>query len=219
MLIIFDLDDTLIDTSGSIIPFKMKECLKLMVKNGLELADFDAAYKRLLIINTSCLSSKAALEKFTLEVGKGITFVKSILEELEAPLPKNHLIKMTPGAKVILETLRNDHTLALVTAGSLRFQMEKLEKAGIDRSIFSNIAVVESSTKKLYYQRLIQEFSVLPQDVIVCGDRIEGDLKPAHELGMQTVHMRFGRGLVKETDDWVQHQIHTLSELKRIVQK
>ena len=189
-----------------------------MIRKGLHVPDFDAAYQSLLSVNASAKGSKDGIENFIMEFGKDLTFLEPILMELIEPLPKDFIVQTTPHAKEILENLRKDHVLALVTAGSPRFQMEKLKKAGIDRSIFSNISTPENSSKKPYYERLIQEFSVSPQEAFVCGDRVEKDLKPAHELGMQTVHMRFGRGLLDKTDDWVQHQIHRLSELKRIIQ-
>ncbi len=66
MLIIFDLDDTLIDTSGSVTPFKMRECLKRLVEEGLQVGDFDEAYDRLLAFNAESTSSKDALARLIL---------------------------------------------------------------------------------------------------------------------------------------------------------
>jgi hypothetical protein len=43
------------------------------------------------------------------------------------------------------------------------------------------------------------------------------DLVPAFELGLTTVHMRWGRGAIVETEKWIHHAISDLSELKRIV--
>lgn len=40
MLIIFDLDDTLIDTSGCITHFKLEDALNAMVSQGLPVVDF-----------------------------------------------------------------------------------------------------------------------------------------------------------------------------------
>ncbi|MBU6447143.1 MAG: HAD family hydrolase, partial [Verrucomicrobia bacterium] len=107
--------------------------------------------------------------------------------------------------------------VALVTGGHPPFQMEKLEKAGIDRSFFSKIAIPEDSIKKPFYEALLREFSIRPQEVVVCGDRIAMDLAPAHALGCQTVHMRWGRGKKLATEQWVTHSIVELSELTRII--
>ncbi|MCC6128027.1 MAG: haloacid dehalogenase, partial [Chlamydiae bacterium] len=54
-MIVFDLDDTLIDTSGAVVPFKMKLCLERLKQLGLELSDFSTAYQRLLEMNSRSL--------------------------------------------------------------------------------------------------------------------------------------------------------------------
>jgi FMN phosphatase YigB (HAD superfamily) len=210
-LIIFDLDDTLIDTSGSVTPFKMKECLKRLIAEGLQVPDFEEGYQKLLAINAKSAKSKDAL----LEFAKDPELVDRIIEEMTRPLPPDFIVQTTPNAKEILKYLGKRHTLALVTGGHPPFQLEKLEKAGIDRSIFSKIAIPEDSIKKPYYQKVFEEFS--PTKTLVCGDRIAMDLMPAFELGFTTVHMRWGRGALVQTEKWVHHAISDLSELKRIV--
>ncbi|EKE08482.1 MAG: hypothetical protein ACD_17C00147G0004 [uncultured bacterium] len=217
MLIIFDLDDTLIDTSGSILPFKLKECLKQLVARGLAVGDFEAAYEELVWANTRAGRSEDTLVAFVKKFGKDDAFASGVLDELTKPLPSNFSVATTPYAKEILECLKTTHTLSLVTGGYAPFQMEKLEKAGIDRSIFSKIAVSENSIKKPFYEDLIQEFSTLPQEAVVCGDRVQIDLEPARELGMKTVHMRWGRGRQVPKEDWMDAQIENLRELQGIL--
>lgn len=217
MLIIFDLDDTLIDTSGSVTPYKLRECLKIFVSLGLLVRDFDAALKHLMQINEEMSGSKEALAKFLNQYGADSALLESALREMTRPLPPDFIVRLTPNAKEILELFSKKVPLALVTGGHPPFQMEKLEKAGIDRSFFSKIAIPEDSVKKPFYEGLIQEFSIHPQEVLVCGDRIGMDLAPAHALGCQTVHMRWGRGTKLETEKWITHSIFQLSDLKRIV--
>lgn len=216
-MIIFDLDDTLIDTSGSITPFKMKECLKKLVAEGLVVADFEKAYSELLAINGQEVRSKDAIAQFVAKQGGAAGLVKKGMEELTSPLPTGFQIPTTPHAKEILKSFSQSHLLALVTGGHPPFQFEKLEKAGIDKSFFSKIAIPEDSVKKPFYEGLLKEFSVSPQEVLVCGDRIAMDLLPAHELGFTTVHMRWGRGKQTPTEKWIHYAISELGELKRIV--
>lgn len=218
MLIIFDLDDTLIDTSGGVTPFKLKQCLKRLIDRGIDIGAPEAAEEKLLKLNQSTNRSAEALVEFVKDFHEKPSLLELLNEEMRAPLPKNFVVPTTPNAKEILENLKETHILALVTVGSRSFQIDKLEKAGIDRSIFSNIATLENSIKKPFYEGLIQEFSVPPENAIVCGDRVEVDLIPGHELGMQTVHMQWGRGKNIPKESWVDYQISNLSELKRIVQ-
>lgn len=195
----------------------MRECLQAWVKRGLKLSDFESAYARLLAINAKSHKSRDALSQFLAESGGGSELLEMALQVMSSPLPKDFAVPTTPHAKEILEIFSKSHTLALVTGGHPPFQMEKLEKAGIDRSIFSKIAIPEDSIKKPFYEGLLRDFSIPASQVLVCGDRVAMDLAPAHGLGITTVHMRWGRGSIAETEKWVDHAISNLSELKRII--
>lgn len=218
-MIIFDLDDTLIDTSGSVTPFKMKECLRRLSEAGLPIADFGKAYAELLDLNSRCAKSKETLARFVERRGGSAALAELAVQELFTPLPADFEVPTTPNAKEILDFFKKSHLLALVTGGHPPFQQEKLKKAGIDTSIFSKIAIPEDSIKKPFYEALIKEFSLHPKQVVVCGDRVAMDLAPAHELGCATVHMRWGRGLKIETEKWIDYSISDLIELKRIIAK
>ena len=130
--------------------------------------------------------------------------------------PKNHgESRAIKNAKEILKYYASRCPIALVTGGHPPFQLEKLKKAGIEPSIFSKIAIPEDSIKQPFYREFAKEFLASPADVWVCGDRIPMDLKPAHELGFNTVHMRWGRGLQMAPEPWIKYSIADLSELRK----
>lgn len=215
MLIIFDLDDTLLDTSGTVTPFKMKECLKRLIQDGAKVANFEEAYTELMAMNSLSSRSKDAIRHFAKKVG--CSDISRALAELTAPLPAGFTIPTTPDAKEVLNYFRPNYLLAIVTGGHPPFQREKMEKAGLDTSIFSKIAIPEDSVKKPFYLGLVNEFSIKPSKIWVCGDRVEMDLAPAYELGINTIHMRWGRGKMVKSADWIDHSISSLSELKGII--
>ena len=216
-MIIFDLDDTLIDTSGSVTPLKMGLCLKQLEQLGLSLGHH--AYEELMAINAGSYRSIESLKIFIERKGGGPELLPQILPVLTSPLPPHFSVPTTPHAKEILKELGQRHRLALVTGGHPPFQRDKLEKAGIEPSHFSNILIPEDSIKRPAYEALRKEFSIdRPQDIVVCGDRVQMDLAPAYELGFTTVHMRWGRGLVNRTEPWIDFAISDLSELRKIVQ-
>ncbi len=217
MLIIFDLDDTLIDTSGCITPFKMGECLKRLIASGVRIPDFGKAYADLLEINQKKPKSQDAVRAFATFHRADEKQIQEALQELTTPLPDAFRISMTPHAEEILSFYRKVCPLAIVTGGSVPFQKDKLKKAGIDTSFFSMIGIPEDSVKKPYYQALQEKFSLAPQEIWVCGDRIEMDLKPGFELGFRTVHMRWGRGTKLAQEKWIDYSIQDLCELKEII--
>jgi len=218
LLIIFDLDDTLIDTSGSITPIKLQDALQRMVDCGLKISDFSEAYEMLRRLDECSESSRQTLAEFIEVIGADLRFfeigLKEVYENLSPDLP---IFPLDQAIEVLIE-LKQNHDLALVTVGKEHQQLAKMKKAGIDTAFFSKIVVSEERNKKPHYQTIVEELYFSPSDVIVCGDRIHVDLVPARELGFKTVHMKWGRGLnfVNAKSD-VDYAISHLTELKQIV--
>lgn len=217
MLIIFDLDDTLIDTSGAVTPFKLRCFLQRLFDLQLISLSFDQAHEELFHLNQNSPRSKDAVDQFLAHHSIQKEKAEPALIELNSPLPKNFFIPTTPHAMQILEFFHSSHPLALVTGGFPPFQREKMEKAGIEPAFFSKIEIPRDCVKKPVYESLIREFSISPSDVWVCGDRVALDLAPAKELGMRTIHMQWGRGARYTENQWTDHRISDLRELKEII--
>ena len=212
-MIIFDLDDTLIDTSGSVTPFKLQRAVEILVGKR----DGDAL-KRLVAINRRAARTQDAIRAFGQEVGATQGLIEDALNQLKEPLPKNFSVSTTPNAKEILSFYSNQATLALVTVGHPPFQKEKAEKAGLELSIFSKIAIPENSFKRPFYEALAKEYSTNSKNIWVCGDRVSVDLQPAYELGFRTIHMRWGRGEQEPEYPWLDGTVRDLNELRKIIQ-
>jgi putative hydrolase of the HAD superfamily len=195
LLIIFDLDDTLIDTTGCITPIKLEDALTRMVEAGLELTSFSEALEMLRRLDNTSHSAAHTLREFIeinhlekkyLEIG-----LKEVYDTLPSEVPD---FTRDKALEVLLE-LREMHEIALVTNGKSDQQLWKLKKAGIDSTIFSKLIVNEDGSKKPHYRAVAEELGFASTEVVVCGDRIATDLIPARELGFKTVHVRWGRGL------------------------
>lgn len=217
MLIIFDLDDTLIDTSGTVIPYKLKELLLELTEQGVQLP----AQEALNMLRNMNQYGKSLLDVFSefFEINFIDKKYFSILSKKNIDNSNNsYEAAPLPEALEVITELSRKHTLAIVSYGKKEFQYEKLKKAGIDTSIFSRIVISKSKDKKPHYQALLKELDFSPLDVIVCGDRIRRDLSPAKELGFKTVHIKWGRGLAeaKRNRD-VDFSIANIGELKSII--
>jgi putative hydrolase of the HAD superfamily len=212
-LIIFDLDDTLIDTSGCVTPFKLRRALAAMLGSEPSAALLQDLFQ----LNEELSRSSQAVEEMAKRLGLSGEAAKRGLFELTALLPADFEVICTPGALEILQELKTRAPIALVTVGQPSFQHDKLKKAGIEGSLFSKIAIPVDSVKKPFYKDLAEEFSVAPANVWVCGDRMSVDLLPAYELQFNTVHMRWGRGRKMATEPWIDHSISDLTELRKII--
>lgn len=217
MLIIFDLDDTLIDTER-LMPFVLKKALKAMILEGLNCSE-NIAYKKLIKIDKKSKSTKDTINNFLISLKEDKKFFKiafsgiynNFFEEIEVFSLKN--------ANKILKYLSKNHTLAIVSKGIKKLQFDKIKKASIDRAFFSKIIITDKDNKGFYYKKIIKELGFSRENTYIVGDKISTDLLPGQKLGCKTIHMRWGRGRNFKTDKKIDYSIKTLNELKKIFKR
>lgn len=221
MLVLLDLDDCIVDTSGSITPVKLKLSLEAMQKEGLKVEDFQLYYDLILEIDALSKSSFETLQRFVEKIKADSKFFTIGYSIIQGPLPEGLEVKPREGAIDLLQTLKKFHILSLVTIGNKPVQMEKLRKAGIDSTFFSIIRVLSQGCKGKAYSSIVEAYKCAPNEVIVCGDRVLIDLKPAKELGFYTVHTCWGRGRERQllSSPYVDFEITKLSEMKSIIKE
>ncbi len=218
MLIIFDLDDTLIDSSGSIIPVKLKAALQAMLKAGLKVSSPDAAFRTLLSINATSLNGKETLRTFLDSIRADVRFLEIGLKEYYGATETSFSVSPLPEVIKVLTELKENHDLVIVSTGDEKQQQLKLKKANINPALFHKIIVCEGYNKKNHYKHLMKEFNYQPEEILVCGDKFETDLLPAKELGMRTAHLLWGRASsIPIKGGGPDYNIRGLPELKRIV--
>jgi putative hydrolase of the HAD superfamily len=220
LLIIFDLDDTLIDTSGCITPVKLGQALHKVEEAGWQFASYSKALQELLECNELAASAEKALQDFFSAKKIPDRFLQIAKDEVYKTLADGIDIVPMEGAFTLLQNLKKQHELAIVSVGNQHQQLFKLKKAGIDTAFFYKIYTISEGSKKEYYRMLQKKLGVPFSSIIVCGDRIEGDLLPAKELGCIAVHMKWGRGkrgngLVHGID----FTITKLSQMEEVIEK
>jgi len=217
-LIIFDLDDTLIDTTGSITPVKLEQALAKMVEAGLEVGNFEEALDILKRLDTAAESGTQTLLEFLEITSADKKYFEIGHAELYGQLPSDFPVYPLDQALEVLEELGSEHQLALVSMGKPDQQLLKLKNAGIDSTIFSKMIISEDRDKKPHYKTILDELGFAPVQTVVCGDRVGRDLSPAKELGCITVQMQWGRGLNSmHSPRDVDYAIRKLSQIKDIL--
>lgn len=220
MLIIFDLDDTLIDTTGSITPLKLEQAFTKMIEAGLEVGDPEEALRVLKRLDGATESASQTLAEFLEILGAEKKYFEIGEQEIYGEFLPDTPVFPLDQALEVLEELRAVFTLALVSRGKCEQQLMKLKNAGIDSTMFSRIIISEGRDKKPHYRTILEELKFLPARTVVCGDRVRRDLLPAKELGCKTIQMQWGRGLrcgVDEKSESVDFRIRNLRQIKEIV--
>lgn len=222
MLIIFDLDDTLIDTSGMLTPIQLNHALSSMIQKGLLIPNIEQALSVLYRLNRFAESGATALQEFLEIIDAPYSYYEIGYKALYQDFPSDSSINPLEGTLETLKFLSQSHDLALVSKGVLSQQYLKLKNAGIDTGLFNHIDIVTTGSKKDSYQTLLTHYQLDSKQVLVCGDRIDNDLKPAKELNCWTVHMQWGRGLrpisIKKKK-YIDFTIKKIGDLKKILGK
>lgn len=186
--------------------------LRKMVAHGLPI-EYERGREILLGLNEKARHSKDVLEEFVLKMGGTIKHREIGLNVLEESLC---------GIEIEEEFWVNDflrglpYRKAIVTAGNSKVQEEKIDRFGIDRTLFEEIIVEEKGKKERSYSRLQEKFGKF----LVVGDRILDDLSGAKKIGGITIHIRQGRGKIEpKGHPDVDYEITTINELKGILER
>lgn len=219
MLFIFDLDDTLIQTTAKITPIRLKEALQRMIDGGLKIGSYDKALAMMERLDVTAQNSSSSLSEFV-EIYEGdYEFFEMAKKEVYlAPLGEC-FFETSDEVNDLLNELAQDHLLAIVTRGEREIQLQKIKRFGIDEGLFCDIIVTNEKNKGVYYNKLAKAYDFPFSEVVVIGDRIGVDLADAISLGCITVHIRQGRGANYQGPiENIDYTIYDLSELREIVE-
>ncbi|MBU1875667.1 MAG: HAD family hydrolase [Nanoarchaeota archaeon] len=217
-MIIFDLDDTLIDTSGCFTPIKLRCVLKSMIFNGLIVKSEEEALKYLVELNKISINADEAIRTF-LERFDAVEYLDIGIKEYYKDYNSDFDIDVLDNALEVLQQLKEKkHLLALVSYGNEELQMRKIKKSGLNLDIFNKVFITDKHNKEFFYESLARFFNFNFDGVVVCGDKFKTDILPAKKLGMKTIKMQWGRSLANPAkEDGADYSIKNLKEILNIV--
>ena len=188
--LIFDLDDTLIDTAGQLLEPAHIEAATAMIQAGLAGSIEDVSQRR---IELGRAHPGQSVDLLTAQ-----SFGCTDPEEARAGHDAFYRRTVTrldpfPEAPAILEALAPDRRLFLVTVGHPATQQTKVELTGLARH-FEAIRYVDIAAPDK--QPAIAELltGIDPARAVVVGDRIDGELEAGRRLGCWTVRVDRGEG-------------------------
>jgi len=189
LYLIFDLDDTLLNTTRTL---GRKQLAK--VASALTAEEFimsqQSALQALIDIRERCGSGRDAIVGFCQKYSVSDLLMNRALSVYYNDVDPADGIEPMPGAIELLNQLKIDSILALVSIGKRHIQLKKLTVAGIDASIFDPLIIIEQADKGQAYREVVSLWQLKPQDlskIVVIGDRYTTDIEPAQKLGMRTV--------------------------------
>ena len=189
--LVFDLDDTLMDTYGQLVMDAHRQACLAMHQAGLDVPVEELMATRLRLISAAPREEVNALlarhyscaEQKVVQAGIDTYFNPEITE-----------IEPFPGVYEMLDQLSADHELFLVTAGFERTQAKKIQVLGIG-AYFREICYVpvdQLDGKYAAFCYLQRKYSYAFADMVIVGDRITNEIAAGNRLGCPTIWIRHG---------------------------
>ncbi|MBV9478228.1 MAG: nucleotide-binding protein [Acidobacteria bacterium] len=216
--IVFDLDDTLIDTFGTLImPLEMQAARLMIAAPGAPMTDENALAAALL------RSRRVAPQTLEADLRKR-GFPRDVLQLRHDLLEKVSLenLVVSPEVRQLLKELEARFELYLLTAGKREFQRAKIKKLAI-RSHFAGVNIVSNSSsdaKKGMIERLAARRDYKSENVLIVGNRLDSEIAAGNRLNMPTVWIRHGEGADLKPGPHTgmpDHEIRSVLDLRKVL--
>lgn len=213
-LVLFDLDDTLIDTTGQLLPAAHRDAAQALIRAGLPGTLEAVASRRAMILRGDptvdadlVIATEAGCGEEVALAGRRAFLERRIL----------HLDPL-PGALPTLGRLRPGRRLHLVTAGHGATQRRKVELAGLGLS-FDAIEVIDAPEpdKEPVFRAAMARWEVAPERVVVVGDRLDREIAAGRRLGCWTVRMEHGEGAMARPRSPEEQPHYTIGTIEGLV--
>jgi putative hydrolase of the HAD superfamily len=185
--IVLDLDDTLFDTTGVLLPAADLRAVETLLRHGLPIGT-DAALGRVASLRRAGVSE--VLASLAAEHGLSPGAVRAAEDAFfryEVPP-----IRLDDDVAAALDALRGIAPLALLTYGNEATQRAKAERLGLPAR-FATLDFVGASTpggKTGALAAILSRQGWRPDRVVFAGDRLDGDVRAANRCGCRAVWVR-----------------------------
>lgn len=189
-VIIFDLDDTLYDCSGTLV----SECRKLaaeIISNAINCSEIEAVKLQLKLEERHGPQADIFREITNLynlpdEFYEKISYAFNTIEIRN--------ISLFPDVINSINKLKRiGYKMILVTAGNKDLQERKIKALGLEKQFEKIIIINTSSGKEESFKEILNKYNLKPEQVLCVGDKIKDEIEAGKNLGMLTALMKHGR--------------------------
>jgi FMN phosphatase YigB (HAD superfamily) len=218
--LVFDLDDTLLDTFGQLIPRASKEACVAMIEAGLatDLETCLLARDQIAKTNGRADLYRNLVQRFGVREGASADAVAAAGHRAFHDRTVERDISLFAGTRDMLHDLRPRYRLYLVTAGSPGTQQEKIDILKLEDS-FDEIHIVNimrGETKGKTFASIQNTHGGQPSRYLSVGNRLDTDIAPAKRLGWKTCWVTYGEYAYTSPSDEFEmpdFEISTMEEL------
>ena len=188
--IIFDLDDTLYDCSGTLV-LKSRKLAAKIISKAVKCSETEALKLQLEL--EDCLGPKADIFH---KIANQYNLPEDFCEEISNTINTLEVEGTTlfPGTMASIDELkRTGYKLFLVTFGNREIQEKKIKVLDLE-SAFDEIIITENPLgKEKCFKEILAKYGLEPEQVLCVGDKIKDEIEVGKRLGMSTALMKHGR--------------------------
>lgn len=204
--IIFDLDDTLYDCSGTLVLQGRKHAAKTIAR--LINCSEEEAYHLQLEMEEKYGTQVNIYEKIATLYNLPDTYARELLEEfVRVDISNIRLFSDVLDTLVQLKT--RGCKLILVTSGEKQIQRKKIDVLGLSDRYFDEILITDRNNdqaKKDCFKEIMHRYNLKPEEILCVGDKINDELTAGKSLGIITVMFQHGRhfkAYLKQRDQYI----------------
>jgi len=188
--IIFDLDDTLYDCSGTLV-LKSRKLAAKIISKAVKCSETEALKLQLELEDR--LGPKADIfHKIANQYNLPEDFCEEISNTINTLEVEGAIL--FPGTMASIDELkRTGYKLFLVTLGNREIQEKKIKVLDLE-SVFDEIIITENPLgKEKCFKEILAKYGLEPEQVLCVGDKIKDEIEVGKRLGMSTALMKHGR--------------------------
>ncbi|WII72419.1 HAD hydrolase-like protein [Bdellovibrio sp. 22V] len=215
----FDLDDTLLDTSGLLVPMASRRACEAMLAAGLRCTLDECLQARQELaadFSHTEIFTQIVNRYGTNQAGKAI---HDALEEFYNPhVPVT--LPLLPGSLENLEALKKQYNLFLVTMGSYESQVKKIKALNIEHH-FKKIYILNGfigEKKDSAFRDIVRSEKHHPHELLSIGNRLSSEIRDGKSIGADTCYFAYGEHVGEKPQIPEDHPDFTISHHKELIQ-
>lgn len=186
--IIFDLDDTLYDCSGSLV-LKSRKLAARTIANSVNISEMEALKLQLKLEERYGPDA----DIFS-HISKQFNLSDKFYDEITINKIDLKGIRLFPDVADTIDKLKEaGYKLILVTAGKCDIQEGKIKELGLEDVFDESIITYNLSGKEKIFKEILIKYTLKPGQILCVGDKIENEIEIGKKLGMSTAIIKHGR--------------------------
>ncbi len=218
--VIFDLDDTLYDCSGTLVEQGRRQAAKMIAR--ITNISEEKAYHLQGEFEEKYGTKVNVYEKIVTLYNLPDKYINQLLQEY-IRVNISNITLFSDVVDSLVQLKSRDCKLFLVTSGEEQIQKKKIDVLGLNNSYFDDILITDRNNpqaKRACFYGIIQRYNLKPGEIICVGDKIDDEIAAGKSLGIVTVMFEHGRhyNSYRKSQDKFMKPHYSIKYLKELLQ-